>query len=35
MEKPGVLGFHWDMWLDWGVTVRDFRGLVKNPGTTL
>lgn len=35
MEKPGVLGFTWDMWLDWGVSVRDFRGLVKNPGTTL
>ena len=35
MEKPGVLGFQWDMWLDWGVNVRDFRGLVKNPGATL
>lgn len=35
METPGVLGFTWDIFLDWGVTVRDFRGLVKNPGTTL
>lgn len=35
MEKPGVLGFHWDIWHDWGVNVRDFRGLVKNPGTTI
>ena len=35
METPGVLGFTWDIFLDWGVSVRDFRGLVKNPGTTL
>ena len=35
MEAPGTLGFVWDIFLDWGVTVRDFRGLVKNPGTTL
>ena len=35
MEKPGVLGFQWDMWFDWGVNVRDYRGLVKNAGATL
>lgn len=35
MEAPGTLGFVWDIWLDWGISVRDFRGLVKNPGTTL
>jgi len=35
MEAPGTLGFTWDIWLDWGISVRDFRGLVKNPGTTL
>ena len=35
METPGTLGFTWDIWLDWGISVRDFRGLVKNPGTTL
>ena len=35
MESPGTLGFVWDIFMDWGVTVRDFRGLVKNPGTTL
>ena len=35
MEAPGVLGFTWDIFLDWGISVRDFRGWVKNPGTTL
>lgn len=32
METPGVLGFQWDIYLDWGVDVRDFRGMAKNPG---
>lgn len=32
METPGVLGFQWDIYLDWGVAVRDYRGLIKNPG---
>jgi hypothetical protein len=32
METPGVLGFTWDIFLDWGITVRDFRGIVKNTG---
>lgn len=35
METVGQLGFTWDIWFDWGITVRDFRGLVKNPGATL
>lgn len=35
METAGQLGFVWDMWLDWGITVRDFRGWVKNPGVAL
>ena len=35
MEKTGVLGFHWDIWLDWGVAVRDWRGFVKNAGATI
>ena len=35
METPGTLGFTWDIWLDWGISVRDFRGIYKNPGTTL
>lgn len=35
METPGTLGFTWDIWLDWGIAVRDFRGLYKNPGVAL
>ena len=35
MEAPGQLGFIWDIYLDWGISVMDFRGAVKNPGTTV
>lgn len=35
MEVPGTLGFVWDIWLDWGISVRDFRGVAKNPGVAL
>ena len=35
MEVPGTLGFVWDIYLDWGISVRDFRGIVKNPGVKL
>ena len=35
METPGTLGFTWDIWLDWGISVRDFRGIVRNPGVVL
>lgn len=35
MEKPGVLGLHWDIWHDWGIAVRDWRGFVKNPGAVI
>lgn len=35
METPGQLGFVWDMYLDWGISVRDFRGIAKNPGAVL
>ena len=31
-EPAGQLGFVWDIWLDWGITVRDYRGIYKNPG---
>lgn len=31
-EVPGRLGFVWDIWLDWGITAVDFRGIAKNPG---
>ena len=32
MEAPGTLGFTWDIFMDWGICVRDFRGIAKNPG---
>lgn len=35
METPGQLGFVWDVYLDWGVTVTDFRGAVRNPGAAI
>lgn len=35
METPGKLGFVWDMWLDWGICIKDFRSMVKNPGVAL
>ena len=35
MEKLGQLGFTWDIYLDWGITVVDYRGLVKNPGVKI
>lgn len=31
----GTLGFVWDIFLDWGVSVVDYRGIVKNPGVAL
>ncbi len=31
-EKPGQLGFIWDVYGDWGITVLDYRGAIKNPG---
>lgn len=34
-EVPGRLGFVWDIWLDWGITAVDFRGIAKNPGVTM
>lgn len=32
METAGQLGFIWDIYLDWGISVMDWRGAVKNPG---
>lgn len=32
MEAPGTLGYVWDIYLDWGFTVVDYRGIIKNPG---
>ena len=30
-----ALGFVWDIYLDWGISVMDYRGIVKNPGKTV
>lgn len=35
MEAPGVLGFTWDIYTDWGISVRDFRGIAKNNGVKM
>lgn len=35
MEVPGTLGFVWDIYLDWGITVKDFRGIACNPGVAM
>ncbi|MFR4350568.1 MAG: hypothetical protein ACLT3H_02745 [Roseburia sp.] len=32
MEVPGQLGFVWDIYLDWGISVMDYRGAIKNTG---
>lgn len=34
-EKAGYLGFIWDIWLDWGVNIVDFRGILRNNGAKL
>lgn len=34
-EKAGYLGFIWDIWMDWGITVMDYRGIVRNNGVTI
>lgn len=31
-EKAGFLGFLWDIWLDWGISEVDYRGLLRNDG---
>lgn len=31
-EKAGQLGFAWDIFLDWGITAIDYRGIAKNAG---
>ena len=31
-EPAGTLGFVWDVYLDWGINVMDWRGAIKNPG---
>lgn len=34
-EVPGQLGYVWDIFLDWGITAVDYRGIAKNPGVAL
>jgi len=34
-EVIGQLGLKWDIFLDWNVTVLDYRGAVKNPGVAV
>ena len=34
-EVPGQLGYVWDIWLDWGITAVDFRGIAKNSGVEI
>lgn len=29
---PGTLGFVWDIYLDWGINVMDYRGAIQNLG---
>ena len=35
METAGTLGFTYDIYLDWGVSVMDWRGAIKNPGVAI
>ena len=35
MEQPGVLGFVWDIYIDFGIAVMDYRCAVKNPGIAI
>ena len=35
MESAGTLGFTWDIFLDWAISVLDFRGIYKNLGETI
>ena len=34
-EQVGKLGISWDIYLDWGITVLDYRGVIKNPGKVI
>ena len=35
MEQAGQLGFTWDIFLDWGITAVDFRGIARNNGVAI
>ena len=34
-EVPGQLGYVWDIWLDWGITAVDYRGITRNSGVVI
>ncbi len=34
-QPSGQLGYVWDIWMDWGVSAVDWRGIAKNPGLPL
>lgn len=34
-EVPGQLGYVWDIWLDWGITAVDYRGIARNNGVAV
>lgn len=34
-EVPGQLGYVWDIWLDWGITAVDYRGIARNNGVAI
>lgn len=34
-EQAGRLGFVWDIWMDWGITVMDYRGIARNDGAVI
>ncbi len=34
-EVPGTLGYVWDIYLDWGINVMDYRGAIMNPGVVV
>lgn len=34
-ERPGTLGIVWDIFMDWGVSALDFRGIARNDGAKI
>lgn len=34
-EQAGTLGFVWDIYLDWGISALDYRGIIRNNGTKM
>ncbi len=34
-EQAGTLGFVWDIYLDWGISALDYRGIIRNNGVKM